>query len=120
MSYNMKRACLLYRTNTTLSTDEPEMNRQRTACLAFAQQQGWLPIREFWEKVDDEIGPAKVDDALLELQTGAKQGKFDILLVSRFSHIGRLPAESFYAAAFFEQMGVEVWDTIEGHIISSS
>lgn len=79
-----------------------------------------VPIREFWEKSDDEMGPEKTDDALLELRAGAEQKKFNILLVSRFACIGRLPEESFYAAAFFERMGVEVLDTIEGRILLRS
>ncbi len=120
MSKHIKRACLLYRTNTTLPRDEPEMNRQRVICLTFAEEHGWHPIREFWERADDEMGPEKTEDALLELRAGAEQKKFDILLVSQFARIGRLPEESFYAAAFFERIGVEVWDTIEGRILSRS
>jgi len=96
----MKRACLLYRTDTTLPQDKPAMKRQRDICIAFAEQHGWHPIREFWESTDDEMGPEKTEDALLELRTGAEQKKFDILLVPRFACIGRIPEESFYAAAF--------------------
>ena len=82
------------------------------------RQHGWHPIREFWESTDDEMGPEKTEDALLELRACAEQKKFDILLVPRFVCIGRVPEESFYAAAFFERMGIEVWDTIEGRIVS--
>lgn len=116
MNSSKKRVCILYRTNSILPTDEPEMNRQRTVCLSFVKQKGWLPIREFWEKVDDETGPAKNDDALVELRAGAEQGRFDILLVSEFARIGRVPLECSFAAAFFERSGVEVWDTVTGHI----
>ncbi len=116
MNSSKKRVCILYRTNSILPADEPEMNRQRTVCLSFARQKGWLPIREFWEKVDDETGPAKNDDALVELRAGAEQGRFDILLVSEFARIGRVPLECSFAAAFFERSGVEVWDTVTGHI----
>ena len=116
MNSRKKRVCILYRTNSILPADKTEMNRQRAACLAFAKQKGWLPIRGFWEKVDDETGPAKNDDALLELRAGAEQGKFDVLLVSEFARIGRVPLECSVAAAFFEHSGVEVWDTATGHI----
>ena len=118
MNNNTKRACLLYRTDSTLPQHEPEMNRQRAICLAFAKQHGWYPVREFWEKVDDEMGPEKTEDALLELRAYAEQKKFDVLLVPQFACIGRVPVESFYAAAFFECMGIEVWDAIEGRIIN--
>lgn len=67
-------------------------------------------------KVGDETGYAKNDDALLELRTGAEQGGFDILFVSKFACIGRVPLECSFAAAFFERSGVEVWDTATGHI----
>ena len=116
MNSSKKRVCILYQTNSILPADEPEMNRQRTVCLSFARQKGWLPIREFWEKVDDETGPAKNDDALVELRAGAEQGRFDILLVSEFVRIGRVPLECSFAAAFFERSGVEVGDTVTGHI----
>lgn len=43
MEKHLRRACLLYRTDTTLPQDEPEMNLQRTTCLTFAQQHGWRP-----------------------------------------------------------------------------
>lgn len=118
MNNNAKRVCLLYRTDSTLPQDEPEMNRQRAICLAFAKQHGWYLVREFWEKVDDEMGPEKTDDALLEIRADAEQKKFDVLLVPHFSCIGRVSVERFYAAAFFECMGIEVWDAIEGRIIN--
>ncbi len=116
MNSNKKRVCILYRTNSILPADEPEMHRQRAACLAFVEQKGWLPIREFWEKVDDETGPIKEGDALIELRAGTEQGKFDILLVSEFACIGRVPLECSFAGAYFERSGVEVWDTVNGHI----
>ena len=56
------------------------------------------------------------DDALVALRAGAEQGRFDILLVSEFARIGRVPLECSFAAAFFERSGVEVWDTVTGHI----
>jgi hypothetical protein len=84
--------------------------------LSFAEQKVWFPIRESWEKVGDETGYAKNDDALLDLRTGAEQGGFDILFVSKFACIGRVPLECSFAAAFFERSGVEVWDTATGHI----
>lgn len=116
MSNNKKRACLLYRANSILPADRPEMRRQRSACLAFAKQNGWLPIREFWEEIDDGTGPIKENDALIELRAGTEQRKFDILLVSEFARIGRVPLECSFAAAFFERIGIEVWDTVDGHI----
>lgn len=56
MNSSKKRVCILYRTNSILLTDKPEMKRQRAACLAFAKQKGWLPIREFWDTVTGHIG----------------------------------------------------------------
>ncbi len=61
-------------------------------------------------------GPIKEDDALIELRAGTEQGEFDILLVSEFARIGRVPLECSFAGAFFERSGVEVWDTVNGHI----
>lgn len=81
MNNYTKRVCLLYRTDTTLPQDKPAMNRQKDICITFAEQHGWHPIREFWESTDDEMGPEKTEDALLELRACAEQKKFDILLV---------------------------------------
>ena len=36
-----KFVCLLYRTKTTEQENQAEMERQRGACLQFAQEQGW-------------------------------------------------------------------------------
>lgn len=116
MNNSKKLACLLYRTDTLLPKDESEMNRQRNVCRAFAKEKEWLPIREFWENVDNGDSSEKTDDALLELRAGAEQGKYDVLLVSEFARIGRVPLECSFAAAFFECAGVEVWDTVEGHM----
>lgn len=109
-----KYACLLYRTKTTEQKDQAEMERQRGVCLQFAQEQGWLPIREFW--CSEEDGHPINEDPLLELRAGAEQAQFQILLVSEFDRIGRVPVECSAAAAFFERQGVEVWTAADGHM----
>lgn len=109
-----KYACLLYRTKTTEQKDQAEMERQRGVCLQFAQEQGWLPIREFW--CSEEDGHPINEDPLLELRAGAEQARFQILLVSEFDRIGRVPVECSAAAAFFERHGVEVWTAADGHM----
>ena len=109
-----KYACLLYRTKTTEQKDQAEMERQRGVCLQFAQEQGWLPIREFW--CSEEDGRPINEDPLLELRAGAEQAQFQILLVSEFDRIGRVPVECSAAAAFFERHGVEVWTAADGHM----
>ena len=108
-----KFACLLYRTKTTEHENQAEMERQRGACLQFAQEQGWTPIREFW--CSEEDGRPMDEDPLLELRAGAEKAKFQILLVSEFDRIGRVPLECSAAAAFFERHGVEVWTVTGGH-----
>ena len=108
-----KFACLLYRTKTTEQENQAEMKRQRGACLQFAQEQGWTPIREFW--CSEEDGRPMDEDPLLELRAGAEKAKFQILLVSEFDRIGRVPLECSAAAAFFERHGVEVWTVTGGH-----
>ena len=109
-----KYACLLYRTKTTEQKDQAEMERQRGVCLQFAQERGWLPIREFW--CSEEDGHPINEDPLLELRAGAEQAQFQILLVSEFDRIGRVPVECSAAAAFFERHGVEVWTAADGHM----
>lgn len=92
------------------------MERQRDACLQFAEKHDWIPIREFWGKVDHEDEAINYNDALMELRAGAIAKKYDILLVSEFDRLGRIPQESYFAAAFFERHGVEVWGVSSGHI----
>ena len=108
-----KFVCLLYRTKTTEQENQAEMERQRGACLQFAQEQGWTPIREFW--CSEEDGRPMDEDPLLELRAGAEKAKFQILLVSEFDRIGRVPLECSAAAAFFVRLGVEVWTVTGGH-----
>ena len=107
-------ACLLCRTKTTGQEDQAEMERQHSACMQFAQKQGWTPIREFWGAEED--GRPMDEDPLLELRAGAEKAKFQILLVSEFDRIGRIPVECSAAAAFFERHGVEVWTATDGHM----
>ena len=114
MSY--KCVCFLYRTKTISDADQLEMERQRNMCLQFAEKHDWIPIREFWGKVDGEDEAINYNDALMELRAGAIAKKYDILLVSEFDKLGRIPQESIYAATFFEQHGVEVWESVSEHI----
>lgn len=115
MSIN-KSVCFLYRTKTTSTADEPEMERQRSACLQFAERQGWIPVREFWEKEDCASEVENSADSLMELRAGAEKKAFDIILVSEFDRLGRIPIECSFAASFFEHHGVEVWSVDQGHI----
>lgn len=109
-----KIACFLYRTKTMGHENQAEMERQRSACLRFAQEQDWIPIREFWgsEADDHPMG----EDPLLELRAGAEKARFHVLLVSEFDRLGRVPVECSAAAAFFERHGVEVWTAADGHM----
>lgn len=113
---NAKTVCCLYRTECILSTDQPEMERQRSACLQYAEDHGWTVLREFWAKEDHLDESENMDDPLMELCAGAKRRKFDLLLVSKFDRLGRIPGECSFAAAFFERHGVEVWEAADGHI----
>ena len=109
-----KYACLLYRTKTTEQKDQAEMERQRGVCLQFAQEQGWLLIRESW--CSEEDGRPINEDPLLELRAGAEQAQFQILLVSELDRIGRVPVECSADAAFLERHRVEVWTAADGHM----
>lgn len=111
-----KSVCFLYRTKTISAADQAKMERQRDACLQFAEEQGWIPIREFWASEDSEGSAVNRDDPLFELRAGAEKGKFHVLLVSEFARIGRIPLESSFSAGFFERHGVEVWSVNQGHI----
>ena len=64
----------------------------------------------------EEDGRPMDEDPLLELRAGAEKAKFQILLVSEFDRIGRIPVECSAAAAFFERHGVEVWTATDGHM----
>lgn len=70
-------------------------------------------LGEFW--CSEEDGRPMDEDPLLELRAGAEKAKFQILLVSEFDRIGRVPLECSAAAAFFERHGVEVWTVTGGH-----
>lgn len=113
---NQKTVCCLYRTEHMLSADRLEMERQRSACLQYAEEHSWTVLREFWAREDHMDDPENMDDPLMELCAGAKGRKFDLLLVSKFDRLGRIPGECSFAAAFFERHGVEVWETADGHI----
>ena len=66
MNSSKKRVCILYRTNSILPADEPEMNRQRTVCLSFARQKGWLPHLTVFVNRGESVPLLPVYDAGLE------------------------------------------------------
>lgn len=64
---NITQIDSLYRTEHMLSADRLEMERQRSACLQYAEEHSWTVLREFWAREDH------MDDPLMELCAGVKR-----------------------------------------------
>ena len=120
----MKRANCLYRVSTkkqvyhvmsefgTLKDDIP---MQKQACREFADNHGWVIVKEFEEKgVSGFKVSAKKRDAIQDLKEAALREEFDVLLVFMFDRIGRIDDETPFVVEWFVKHGIEVWSVREG------
>ena len=114
------RVYCLYRVSTDKQVDytdksQADIPMQRKACHRFAEEHGWTIIHE---EQEDGVSGHKVRaanrDKLQIIKEHAKQGKFDILLVSMFDRIGRIADETPFVVEWFVKNGVRVWSTQEG------
>ncbi|MBQ9553099.1 MAG: recombinase family protein, partial [Clostridia bacterium] len=53
-------------------------------------------------------------DAIVDLQTAALNGEYDVLLVFMFDRLGRRDDETPFVVEWFVQHGIEVWSATEG------
>ena len=89
------RVYALYRVSTLGQVEKDDIPMQKTKCRAFAEEKGWMIVKEFAEKgVSGYKVAAKDRDAIQEIQKAAVAGKFDILLVFMFDRLGRREDET--------------------------
>ena len=120
----MKRANCLYRVSTKkqvyyvvseLGTLKDDIPMQKQACREFADNHGWVIVKEFEEKgVSGFKVSAKKRDAIQDLKEAALRGEFDVLLVFMFDRIGRIDDETPFVVEWFVKHGIEVWSVREG------
>ena len=109
------RVYTLYRVSTLGQVEKDDIPMQKTKCRAFAEEKGWMIIKEFAEKgVSGYKVAAKDRDAIQEIQKAAVAGKFDILLVFMFDRLGRRDDETPFVVEWFVKCGIEVWSCMEG------
>lgn len=109
------RVYTLYRVSTLGQVEKDDIPMQKTKCRAFAEEKGWMIIKEFAEKgVSGYKVTAKDRDAIQEIQKAAVAGKFDILLVFMFDRLGRRDDETPFVVEWFVKCGIEVWSCMEG------
>lgn len=110
-----KRVYCLYRVSTKGQVEKDDIPMQKQRCHEFAKMQGWNILQEFSEKgVSGFKVSAKDRDAIQEIQRDAALGKFDILLVFMFDHLGRKEDETPFVVEWFVKNGIEVWSAEEG------
>ena len=110
-----KRVYTLYRVSTVGQVDQNDIPMQKQACREFAEGQGWTILKEFSEKgVSGFKVSAKDRDAIVDLQTAALNGEYDVLLVFMFDRLGRRDDETPFVVEWFVQHGIEVWSATEG------
>ncbi len=109
------RVYTLYRVSTLGQVEKDDIPMQKTKCRAFAEEKGWMIVKEFAEKgVSGYKVAAKDRDAIQEIQKAAVAGKFDILLVFMFDRLGRRDDETPFVVEWFVKCGIEVWSCMEG------
>lgn len=113
----MKKVYCLYRVSTKKQVDKhkDDIPMQKLACHNFAQQNGWLIMKEFYEKgVSGFKVSANDRDAIQELREAAVNQEFDILLVYMFDRLGRRDDETPFVVEWFANQGIEIWSVQEG------
>lgn len=113
----MKRVYCLYRVSTKKQVDKQkdDIPMQKLACHGFAEQNGWIITKEFYEKgVSGFKVSANNRDAIQELKEAAIKQEFDILLVYMFDRLGRRDDETPFVVEWFSNQGIEIWSVQEG------
>lgn len=113
----LKKAYCLYRVSTKKQVDKAkdDIPMQKIACTEFAEQNGWIIAKEFYEKgVSGFKVSANDRDAIHELKEAALNHEFDVLLVYMFDRLGRRDDETPFVVEWFVRQGIEVWSTQEG------
>ena len=115
MEQMKKRVYTLYRVSTLGQVDKNDIPMQKQSCREFAQQNGWIIVKEFSEKgVSGYKKSANQRDAILQLRQAAVNKEFDILLVFMFDRLGRKDDETPFVVKWFAEQGIEVWSVMEG------
>ena len=113
----IKKAYCLYRVSTKKQVDKlkDDIPMQKIACHEFAEKQGWLIEKEFFEKgVSGFKVSANDRDAIQDLKEAAINKEFNVLLVYMFDRLGRRDDETPFVVEWFAKNGIEVWSTQEG------
>ena len=111
----MKRVYCLYRVSTVGQVDHNDIPLQRIACREYAERNGLMIIREFYERGVSGYKVSTDDrDAIQELKEEALLQRFDILLVFMFDRLGRRDDETPFVVEWFVKHDIEVWSVNEG------
>lgn len=110
-----KRVYCLYRVSTKGQVEKDDIPMQKQACHTFAEQRGWVIVRELFEKGVSGFKVSANDRiAIQEMKQDALRGSFDVLLVFMFDRLGRRENETPFVVEWFAEKGIEVWSTVEG------
>ena len=113
----MKKTYCLYRVSTKKQVDKmkDDIPMQKIACHEFAENNGWIIAKEFYEKGISGFKVSANDrDAIQDLKEAALNHEFDVLLVYMFDRLGRRDDETPFVVEWFVKQGIEVWSTQEG------
>ena len=111
----MKRVYTLYRVSSKGQVIENDIPMQKQAAREFADRNGWVIVKEFFEKgISGYKVSADDRDAIQDLKAAAERKEFDILLVYMFDRLGRKQNETPFVVEWFVSQGIEVWSTQEG------
>ncbi len=109
------RVYALYRVSTLGQVEKDDIPMQRKSCREFAEQQGWVIVKEYTEKgISGYKVSANDRDAIQSIRTDALAGKFDILLVFMFDRLGRRDDETPFVVEWFCRNNIQVWSVMEG------
>ena len=111
----MKRTYCLYRVSSIGQVIKDDIPMQKEACHKYAESQGWMIEKEFFEKGVSGFKVSADDrDEVQELLAAAQRKEFEILLIYKLDRLGRIESETPLVLQAFIKLGIEVWSTVEG------
>lgn len=117
------RVVLLYRASSKqqTSTDANDIPLQRNILKPWAEQKGYIFVREFVEAAVSgfKVSAAK-RDAIIEIKAMAERAEFDVLGIYMSDRLGRIAEETPLIISFLNARGIKVESYCEGEINSST
>jgi len=117
MKSQSKRCIAYVRVSSDGQRDNHSLPTQRTACLEFAEEQGWQVVA-----VVEEVytSTERIRPRLSEVQLAVDRGEVDVLLVYDQDRLARKQRQLNRILDEFDDAGIEVWSVRQGQFATDA